>query len=228
MQHPHIATVVNKSDPTGVVYLKYVKNGSREIEILNHLQIDSPANHTIRPISVWPIHDGSIISMPVAGGWLTSLSDPSSHLLGVANQLFEAVGFMHDHNVAHLDLKPQNIIIPIEYGRLTIIDFSVSVRFKRPEQLFSGLVGTEGYTAPEVGKEPFNAVRADLWACGKVMQDFCERCEPSGVRSCILAINDQLMNGEPKKRPTMRQVLEWLSRPLVYPLEPSGYPWVVR
>ena len=52
--------------------------------------------------------------MPSAGGWLTSLKDPDSYLSLVAQQLLEAVGFMHGYGMAHLDLKPPNTINPFE------------------------------------------------------------------------------------------------------------------
>ncbi|KAF8804870.1 kinase-like protein, partial [Phlegmacium glaucopus] len=84
-------------------------------------------------------------------------------------QLFEAVKFMHDHNVAHMDLKPSNILIPSEYGRLNIVDFGVSVRVRNATELRRGCVGTEGYMAPEVGRTKFSPIRADLWSTGKTV-----------------------------------------------------------
>ncbi|KAG1778205.1 kinase-like domain-containing protein, partial [Suillus placidus] len=72
-----------------------------------------------------------------------------AHLWLVAKQLFEAVEFMHQHGVAYLDLKPQNIL-PADGGRLSIIDFNRSVRVKGTETMFRGTVDTTGYLAPEV------------------------------------------------------------------------------
>jgi len=77
-QHPNIATIVASGDGIVIGYLKFIKGGTKEIEILRYLcDITSPTNHTIRPIRVWPIQGGSILSMPVAGGWITSLRNPS-------------------------------------------------------------------------------------------------------------------------------------------------------
>jgi len=39
--------------------------------------------------------------MPVAGGWLTSLTNPSEHLWSVAKQLFEAVDYTPTRRGAH-------------------------------------------------------------------------------------------------------------------------------
>jgi len=150
--------------------------------------------------------------MPVAGGWLTSFSEPSSHLWSVSQQLFEAVKFMHDHGVAHMDLKPPNIIIPPTYGQLTIIDFSLAVRLNAPQHMFVGLAGTEGYMAPEVGKAAYNPICADLWSCGKVIRDLCTICDHSPARTWLLEIAGLLLDDDPEKRPMMGQVLHWMSQ----------------
>ncbi|KAG2131741.1 kinase-like domain-containing protein, partial [Suillus clintonianus] len=87
-------------------------------------------------------------------------------------QLFEAVDFMHQHGVAHMDLKPKNILIPVNGGRLTVIDFNRSLRVKGVEHKFRGIAGTPEYIAPEVatGNDLFSAIRADLWSCGKTLE----------------------------------------------------------
>ncbi|KAG1873227.1 kinase-like domain-containing protein, partial [Suillus subluteus] len=86
----------------------------------------------------------------------------------VAKQLFEAVDFMHQHGVALLDLKPPNILLPADGGRLSIIDFNRSVRVKGTEHMFHGIVGTTGYLA--AGQGLYSAIRADLWSCGKTLE----------------------------------------------------------
>ncbi|KAF8554810.1 kinase-like protein, partial [Imleria badia] len=85
-------------------------------------------------------------------------------------QLVEGVAFMHEHNVAHMDLKPQNVIVPVEGGHLSIIDFSVSSRVPGPDTTYSGVVGTEDYIAPEVHKGNYKPMLADLWSCGKTLE----------------------------------------------------------
>jgi len=194
-------------------FLKFVPAGqnSKEIEILQYLtQINSPQNHTVSGVRIWPVRGGDVISMPTAGTWITELRDPTPQLLSVAKQLFEAVNFMHQHGVAHMDLKPGNILVPLNGGRLSIIDFYTSVRVKGVESMFNGVVGTTGYIAPEVaaGRGQFSAIRADLWSCGKTLSQFCKRCRPSADRDMLLEIVGQLMDKDPKKRPMMSDVLE--------------------
>jgi serine/threonine protein kinase len=202
-----------------------VKEGRKEIEILQYLTgIDSPINHTISGVRIWPVRGGNVISMPVAGGWLTSLTNPSEHLWSVAKQLFEAVDFMHQHGVAHMDLKPNNILIPVNGGRLIVIDFNRSLRVKGVEHRFRGVVGTPGYIAPEVaaGDGLYSAIRADLWSCGKTLEELCDKCRPSTDRSTLLEISWQLMDEDPKKRPMMADVLDGLTRRAVDATTRSG------
>ncbi|KAG2123457.1 hypothetical protein DEU56DRAFT_893632 [Suillus clintonianus] len=213
--YPLIAAVSNRTDESEEGYLKFVEEGGQEIEILRYLTgFDSPANHTISGVQIWPVRGGDVISMPVSGAHLTSLTNPSAHLWSVAKQLFEAVDFMHQHGVAHMDLKPKNILIPVDGGRLTVIDFNRSLRVKGVEHKFRGTAGTPEYIAPEVaaGKGNFSAIRADLWSCGKTLEELCNKCRPSTDRDTLLEISSQLMDEDPKKRPMMTEVLDRLTR----------------
>ena len=191
--------------------LKFVEDEGKEIEILQYLAgLPSESNHTVRPLAIWPVTGGTIIAMPVAGNHLTSLNALDTHLWSLATQLFEAVKFMHDHNVAHMDLKPSNLLIPSEYGRLTVVDFGLSFRLKNEAQLVEGHAGTKGYIAPEVGHTKFRPIRADLWSVGKVIQELCMLCRPLPARDWLLLVSKQLLNGDPNKRSMMSEVLQWM------------------
>ena len=58
----------------------------------------------------------------------------------LALQFLEGVWFLHEHKVAHLDLKPPNIVIT-GTKQLQIIDFSISVMVS---ELGSWMVGYRG------------------------------------------------------------------------------------
>ncbi|KAN0081586.1 kinase-like protein [Tylopilus felleus] len=208
--HPHLAVIVNKFDETHG-YLKFVQR-ENEFKVLRYLsEIESPSNHTIYGVQFWPVQGGTVISMPVAGGWLTSLDNPSDQLWSVAQQLVEGVAFMHEHNVAHMDLKPQNVIIPVAGGRLSIIDFSVSIRVPSADATYNGVAGTEDYIAPEVRKGNYKPMLADLWSCGRTLEELCGCCHPSAERTALLKIAKRLMNRDPEARPKMSDVLEQMA-----------------
>ena len=150
--------------------------------------------------------------MPVAGDWLTSLDTPECQLWSVAIQLFEAVAFMHEHNVAHMGLSPQHILIPFEGGRLSIIDFSLAIRLDEPDATHVGVIGTEGYIAPEVYNGEYKPMLVDLWACGKTLEELCAKSPcPTEDRKNILDISQKLMNQDPEARPKMTTLLQWIA-----------------
>ncbi|KAG1877869.1 kinase-like domain-containing protein [Suillus subalutaceus] len=170
--HPFLALVSNIEDDSQQGYLKFVKEGQKEIEILRYLTgIESPSNYTISPVQIWPVQGGC------------------SKLLTSCIQ----------HGVVHLDLKPPNILLPADGGRLSIIDFNRSVHVKGTEHMFHGVVGTTGYLAPEVaaGQGLYSAIHADLWSCGKTLEELC-------------SLSRELMNEDPKQRPMMSDVLKRL------------------
>ena len=218
---------MNRGNGELVGCLKFVKDGAKEkeIEILQYFAgVPSEFNHCVRPFGIWTVTGGSIIAMPAAGNRLTSLTDLDERLWSLTTQLFEAVKFMHDNNVAHMDLKPANILVPSTYGRLTIVDFGLSVRLRNKAQLLQGYAGTKGYIAPEVGETKFSPICADLWSVGKVVKELCTLCRPSASRDWLLVLSEQqLLNDDPSKRPMMSEVLESMSNLDASITQPGGH-----
>ena len=182
------------------------------VEILQHLtSIKSLANHSISPVCFWTIDEGTIFSMPNAGGWVTSTQNLESNLFSIAKQLIEGVAFMHEHGVAHLDLKPENIIVDSSTGQLSIIDYSVSQRVSGTSEMLAGFAGMPRHIAPEVGDKPYSPIRADLWSCGNVLHNLSYRCRQSSQRDFLLRVCDCLMSKNPLERPHMSEVVRWMS-----------------
>ncbi|KAI5981470.1 kinase-like domain-containing protein [Pisolithus marmoratus] len=166
--HENLTVVRCKTDDS-IGYVKFVKTSwQREVTVLQFLgSIQSQMNHTISRVGFWPVQGRTMISMPVAGGQLTSLERPNEHLWSTASQLVEGVTFMHMQLVAHMDLKPENIIIPPQGGHLSIINFSSSILLKSEKWKFCGIASTTGYITPEVKwGNAYKPIQADLWSCG--------------------------------------------------------------
>ncbi|KAI0296927.1 kinase-like domain-containing protein, partial [Multifurca ochricompacta] len=96
----------------------------------------------------------------------------------IGNQFLEGVAFLHEHNIAHLDLKADNVLIDIKgdkhHLRLWIIDFGLSVFVEDEETMIKGYRGTPEWTAPEVGtldgpSTRYSPILADRWACGRML-----------------------------------------------------------
>ena len=69
-----------------------------------------------------------------------------------ANQILNGLYFCHKCRIAHMDIKPQNIVID-EYLNAKLIDFSISINYsgKKPnDKLKLPFKGTNFYMSPEV------------------------------------------------------------------------------
>lgn len=88
----------------------------------------------------------------------------------VMRDMFRAVAYMHNANVAHRDLKGENCLMltqaPPERNRLKLCDFGLSTTFA-PGKPLKGRVGSISHIAPEVLLSPDSYTCAcDNWSCG--------------------------------------------------------------
>ncbi|TRY98070.1 hypothetical protein DNTS_004437 [Danionella cerebrum] len=82
-------------------------------------------------------------------------------------QILEGISFLHQNNVVHLDIKPQNILLTScsPLGDIKIVDFGLS-RWVRGGQEIREIMGTPEYVAPEVlNYEPISSA-TDMWSIG--------------------------------------------------------------
>ncbi|XP_051909625.1 serine/threonine-protein kinase 17A [Hippocampus zosterae] len=82
-------------------------------------------------------------------------------------QILQGVAFLHQRNVVHLDLKPQNILLTSNspLGDIKIVDFGLS-RIVSSQQELREIMGTPEYVAPEIlNYEPISTA-TDMWSIG--------------------------------------------------------------
>jgi serine/threonine-protein kinase len=107
------------------------------------------------------------------------------------SQLLDAVGYLHQHQIVHLDLKPDNILITrIGYEvKLTDLGFCYT-------DTYTVTMGrTDKYAAPEqlpsFGKEGLGVVakpdaRTDIYAIGKIMESLSSDALPeNGITGSV-------------------------------------------
>ncbi len=74
-----------------------------------------------------------------------------SKVVDLGYQLIVGVGFLHHHGIAHLDIKPENIVVL--QNQLFIINFDILVCVNGPDALINHWCRTPGWMAPEIGHE---------------------------------------------------------------------------
>jgi len=83
-------------------------------------------------------------------------------------QLIEALEHIHSNQIAHRDIKLENILLDSDYS-IKIADFGYSSKI-HPRKLFDTAVGTSAYFAPEIHKGfPHQGEPADLFAAGVIL-----------------------------------------------------------
>jgi len=186
--------------------LKLVESDEFAIHSLLN-SIKEKCNHTIPILDLVTLGVDTIIVTPYELV-LRHASDSIFTTKGndFAFQFLEGVQFMHQRNVAHLDLKPDNIVIrtTIHPQRLLIIDFSVSVQVAEQESWIEGYRGTEGWVAPEVEESKYRPIRADLWSAGRMLQYFADR-QHSDTNFVFKSLADELLNHNPLHRPLLSE-----------------------
>jgi serine/threonine protein kinase len=192
--------------------LKLLEKDSDELEVLKHLNlIKSDTNHVIELLDTFHLPDiGTIIALPIASPLDCSEFTSPPVACYLMHQLVEAVAFIHANGVAHLDLKPPNLLVScIALPRLIMIDFSVSVIAKSANDQIEGYVGTPPWVAPEVGCEDgppqtYSPIRADLWACGRLLLHIANRT--SAPDATLQQLAKELLNPDPLQRPLLLEV----------------------
>uniref|UniRef100_A0A8C0EZ45 Serine/threonine-protein kinase ULK3 n=1 Tax=Bubo bubo TaxID=30461 RepID=A0A8C0EZ45_BUBBB len=98
-------------------------------------------------------------------------------------QLACALKFLHDHNISHLDLKPQNILLSApENPQLKLADFGFA-QYMSPWDEKHVLRGSPLYMAPEmVCRQQYDA-RVDLWSVGVILYEALFGKPPFASRS---------------------------------------------
>ncbi|KAH9003909.1 kinase-like domain-containing protein, partial [Lactarius hatsudake] len=88
--------------------------------------------------------------------------------------LIKGLGYLHEHDIAHRDIKPDNLVCDADFSS-KIIDFDVAIEVQDENTQVADYRGTKGWTAPEMGEEdgptPMHSpIKADRWSCGRVLR----------------------------------------------------------
>lgn len=159
---------------------------------------------------------------------------------GFMLQLLEAISYVHERKIAHLDIKPQNIVLMSEFPNceIKLCDLEVSRVIQENEEIRE-IIGTPDYVAPEIlAYEPIS-LAADIWSLGVLAYVLLTGFSPFGgdtdqetlrnIASAKLDFPAELFEGvsedakefiadclnrNPKSRPTVQQCLEhpWIAQ----------------
>ena len=110
-----------------------------------------------------------------------------SFLNYITYQILNGLAYLHRCKIAHMDLKPQNLVIN-EYLEVKIIDFSISINYKhvKNDNIKLPFCGTNFYMPKEVIKRETIKVKdlnkIDLYALGVILYNMAFGKYPYGLK----------------------------------------------
>lgn len=160
---------------------------------------------------------------------------PETQILCFAADMFCGVSYLHDMNIIHLDLKPENMFVKCEISKLTVKigDFGIAYKKDICNDDYLPMTGDNKYMAPELLDDVFEFA-ADVFSLGITLYELTHPgivLPSNGERWKALRSNDidfgiwkysnelkeiilLMLNSDYFKRPTVKQLL---SSPLIKP-----------
>lgn len=160
----------------------------------------------------------------------------------IISQVISAILYLHQQNILHRDLKPQNIIFEYEDPaklNVKIIDFGTSRRIFKNQKL-SFKTGTYSFMAPEVLTHKYDQ-KCDIWNVGVILFLLLSGRHPfpgvseeetlkkistvephfhsedwSDISSEAVDLIKQMLRKDPVQRPTAKELFQhpWFSKEL--------------
>ena len=118
-------------------------------------------------------------------------------ILGVAIQVAEGLSIAHSHDIVHLDIKPQNILVT-HTGVIKVTDFGIARAAKDTTlQAGGGSMGSVHYFSPEQARGGFINHKSDIYSLGIVMYEMATGQLPYEADNDIAVAIQQINNPLP-------------------------------
>jgi serine/threonine-protein kinase/endoribonuclease IRE1 len=209
-------------DQRGTVYKGGLKDGQeaaikkhRKVEIRKELEIFLLLKKQSRPHPniiqyLYVEHDSNFTYLALElceGNLMTAVIDDP---LNCISQLTSAVCFLHDKNIQHRDIKPQNILWKKTADGIVLIlsDFDLSKLSEEPSS-HKVKCGTRGWSAPELWGQNIRSTAVDIFSLGCVFHFILTEGHPFGAISDPKECQDNIMS--PEYKPTLVELYEHYS-----------------
>ncbi|KAL7300747.1 hypothetical protein TKK_0006724 [Trichogramma kaykai] len=170
-----------KSRATGIVYAAKFSSRNRfgsdcSAELRHEIALLSLCSQSPRVVRLHDVYETPkeiIMVMEFApGGDMQTLIDGDlvpleGDVVHFVRQLVEGLAYLHERNIAHLDIKPQNVVMMGNFPDCSVklCDFEIS-RVVLDGTEVREILGTPDYVAPEILHYEPITLAADMWSLG--------------------------------------------------------------
>lgn len=153
------------------------KQIENELRVLAEVQQQVPECPFLdRAIEIFPQHQPKIAIMELCDGDLLKYMRTRNNSLSevqavyIALQVAQGLKVLHSAGYAHLDIKPENILVKSykeEHPQVKLADFTTCKKITPQQPLLSSMNGTMNYMAPEYfTADNYDGKSVDVWALG--------------------------------------------------------------
>lgn len=194
-----------------------------EAEVMIHKRLSGP--HVPRFIAAGDLAKTPYIAMAhVAGKSLAELIRqaplPAEEVARIGRLVAVALADLHRQNVAHLDLKPENIMLTGKSA--VLLDFGLARHAELPDLLgeeSSVPMGSAAYIAPEQVLGDRSDSASDLFALGCILYQLASGEEPFGRPRTVPGMKRRLYHAPKPLRTLAPQIPAWLEATILRCLE---------
>ena len=207
-------------------------------EITGVFQLNHPNLLCPKHLGIWENMPYLIMAYCPAGSCLKFVGNISeSEIWHLIHDVAAGLAYLHEKDIAHQDIKPDNILIDSE-GNYLITDFGISTRarstLRKSVMSTTNSAGTLAYMGPErFSTQPAPTKASDIWSLGAMLYELLEGVTPfppdfggsmlnagAAIPTINASVSENLkqtiykmLSKETWDRPTAATLVEWAKNP---------------